>query len=104
MEFCSKCGAMLLPQGDKLKCKCGNTKNLTKNEAEQYEVSEKIEANDTVIMKGEDIDTLPSTKVICPKCENERAFWWLQQTRRADEAETRFLRCTKCKHTWREYD
>ncbi|HNS26436.1 MAG TPA: transcription factor S, partial [Methanobacteriaceae archaeon] len=29
---------------------------------------------------------------------------WLQQTRRADESETRFLRCTACGYTWREYD
>ncbi|MEK6933005.1 MAG: transcription factor S, partial [Nanoarchaeota archaeon] len=25
------------------------------------------------------------------------------QTRAADEAETRFFKCTKCKHTIREY-
>jgi DNA-directed RNA polymerase subunit M len=104
MEFCPKCGAMMLPNGDKFQCNCGFTKNLSKDDTNQYEVSEKIEANDTVIMKGEDIDTLPSTKAICPKCGNEKAFWWLQQTRRADEAETRFLRCTECKNTWREYD
>ncbi|MDP6459515.1 MAG: transcription factor S, partial [Candidatus Hydrothermarchaeota archaeon] len=29
--------------------------------------------------------------------------WWLLQTRKADESETRFYRCTKCKFTWREY-
>ncbi|MBI2112883.1 transcription factor S, partial [Candidatus Woesearchaeota archaeon] len=26
-----------------------------------------------------------------------------QQTRGADEPETRFFRCTKCNYTWREY-
>ena len=55
-------------------------------------------------MKGEEISTLPTTKVTCPKCGNTKAEWWLQQTRSADEAETRFLRCLECKHTWREYD
>ncbi|MBZ9570040.1 transcription factor S [Methanobrevibacter sp. TMH8] len=104
MEFCPKCGAMMLPKGDKFQCKCGHTKELSKDEADKYGVTEKIDAKDTVIMKGEDIDTLPTTKVTCPKCGNDRASWWLQQTRSADEAETRFLRCTKCKHTWREYD
>ncbi|KZX15693.1 transcription factor S-II [Methanobrevibacter cuticularis] len=104
MEFCPKCGAMMLPQGDKFKCKCGHSQNLTKNDVDQYEISEKVDAKDTVIMKGEDIDTLPTTKAICSKCGHERAYWWLQQTRSADEAETRFLRCMKCKHTWREYD
>jgi len=39
----------------------------------------------------------------CPKCGNDEAFFWTAQMRAADEAETRFFRCTKCKHTWREY-
>ena len=39
----------------------------------------------------------------CPKCHNKGAYYWFLQTRSADEPETRFLRCTKCKHTWREY-
>lgn len=104
MEFCPKCGAMMLPNGDKFQCKCGHTKDLSKDEVNQYAVTEKIDAKDTVIMKGEDIDTLPTTKVTCPKCGHDKAFWWLQQTRSADEAETRFLRCVNCKHTWREYD
>lgn len=104
MEFCPKCGAMMLPNGDKFQCKCGHTKSLTKEEVNQYEVTEKVDAKDNVIMKGEEINTLPTTKVTCPKCGNDKASWWLQQTRSADEAETRFLRCLKCKHTWREYD
>jgi DNA-directed RNA polymerase subunit M len=31
------------------------------------------------------------------------AYFWTQQTRGADEPETRFFKCTKCSHTWREY-
>jgi transcription factor S len=104
MEFCPECGAMLLPQDDKLKCKCGYEKNLSKSDTNQYAVSEKIESKDSVILKGEEISTLPTTNVTCPKCGNGKAEWWLQQTRSADEAETRFLRCTSCKNTWREYD
>ena len=48
MEFCPECGAMLLPQNDKLECKCGYKKDLTKSESTQYEVSEKVE----VLRKG----------------------------------------------------
>jgi DNA-directed RNA polymerase subunit M len=51
----------------------------------------------------EEIQTLPTTRVECPKCKNNLAEWWLLQTRKADESETRFYRCTKCKFTWREY-
>ena len=104
MEFCPECGGMMLPSGDEFKCnKCGHEKK-DKDKADKYELTEKVETKDTVIIKGEEIDTLPTTKATCPKCGNNKAFWWLQQTRSADEAETRFLRCMKCKHTWREYD
>ena len=105
MEFCPNCGAMLLPQGNKVKCnKCGYEKDLSKSETDEYEVSEKVQAKDNVIMKGEDIETLPTTKVTCPNCGFTKAYWWLQQTRSADEAETRFFICMECKHVWREYD
>jgi len=104
MEFCPDCGAMLLPHDNKLKCKCGYTKDLSKDSANKYKVSEKVDAKDTVIVKGEDINTLPTTTVNCPKCGHNKAGWWLRQTRSADEAETRFLKCLNCKHTWREYD
>ena len=50
------------------------------------------------------INTRPTTNVICPKCGHGKAEWWLQQTRSADEAETRFFKCLKCRYTWREYD
>ena len=86
MEFCPECGAMLLPKDNKLACKCGYVKDLTETETKQYAVDEKVESKNNVIMRGEDINT------------------WLQQTRSADEAPTRFFQCLKCKHTWREYD
>ncbi|MDW0315124.1 MAG: hypothetical protein QN716_07090, partial [Nitrososphaeraceae archaeon] len=31
-------------------------------------------------------DTLPTTAIDCPKCGNNNAFWWMLQTRSADEA------------------
>ncbi|PWB85162.1 transcription factor S-II (TFIIS) [Methanobrevibacter woesei] len=55
-------------------------------------------------MRGEDINTHPTTTITCPECGHNKAAWWLQQTRSADEAPTRFFQCLKCKHTWREYD
>jgi len=41
--------------------------------------------------------------VICPKCGHQGAHWMLQQTRAADEPETRFYICPKCGYRWREY-
>ena len=105
MEFCPECGGMLLPNGDKIKCSsCDFKKDLSSEKSNEYAVSEKIKAKDNIIMKGEDVETLPTTKASCPKCGNTKASWWLLQTRSADEAPTRFFKCTECKHTWREYD
>jgi DNA-directed RNA polymerase subunit M len=49
------------------------------------------------------IRTMPVTKRECPKCKNRTAYWWMVQTRGADESSTQFFRCTKCNHTWRKF-
>lgn len=65
---------------------------------EENKSKKKIEVVDA------DDETLPEDKTIeCPECDNMGAFWWLQQTRAGDEPETKFLKCSKCKHTWRDY-
>ena len=49
--------------------------------------------------------TLPTTRdVTCPKCGHNEAYYWLMQTRAADEPPTRFFRCVRCSHVWREYE
>ncbi|MEM3391702.1 MAG: zinc ribbon domain-containing protein [Archaeoglobaceae archaeon] len=55
------------------------------------------------MIEGERVQTLPTTKAICPACGNNKAYWWMRQLRAADESEVRFFRCTKCGKTWREY-
>jgi len=49
------------------------------------------------------LNSLPTTKIECPKCGNGEAFWWFLQTRSGDEPPTQFYRCVKCSHTWRSY-
>ena len=46
---------------------------------------------------------LPKARVICPGCGNTEAYFRLEQTRSADEPETRIYRCCKCNNSWREY-
>jgi DNA-directed RNA polymerase subunit M len=57
----------------------------------------------TAIIKEKETNVMPTVAETCPKCGNKEAYFWTSQTRAADEAETKFFRCIKCKHTWREY-
>lgn len=99
--FCDKCGSLMLPKNGMLVCtKCKAEKKIS---GEFKLTSESKKEDRLLIVEGENIKTKPTTRAECPKCKNMEAEWWLRQTRKADEAETRFFRCTKCKFTWREY-
>ncbi len=104
MMFCPKCGALLLPKKEKDKtifaCSCGYS-SKTKEKIELKE--EKKTAEKQIEIVDEQETSLPETETECPKCGNKKAGYWLIQTRAGDEPETKFLRCTKCKHTWRDY-
>ena len=56
----------------------------------------------SVIDKKNQLSTLPTIQVTCPKCGNKKAYAWQVQTRGADESSTQFLRCTNCGYTVRE--
>jgi len=103
--FCPKCGSLLLPkkEGSKkiLVCSCGY-KGSNVGETKITETLNKKEREIEVIEK--EVDILPKTKIECEKCGNKEAHYWTIQTRAGDEPETKFLRCTKCKYTWRDYD
>jgi len=106
MDFCEKCGSVMIAKEEKNKtilvCKqCGHKLKDYK----PLEIEEKVKKtpSDDVIVVEKNEETLPKTKAVCPKCKNKEAVWWLQQTRSVDEAPTLFLRCTKCGHSWREY-
>jgi len=85
-----------------LVCSCG----YKTKETEQATIKETVikkEKKVEVIEKGE-LGTLPKIDAKCPKCGHKTAYFWLVQTRAGDEPETKFLRCEKCEHTWRDYD
>ena len=101
--FCPSCKALLRPSENLLKCpKCSFTKEIEKKN--QPPAPRTIEEDLQDVPVFSDLDTMPVDEHMrCPKCNNQGAYWHLRQTRAADEATTRFYRCTKCKHTWREY-
>ena len=103
MEFCPECGAMLLPNDNKLKCSCGYTKDLSSDNNE-YSVSQKVKGKQGVVNMGEVEDMRSQITEVCPECGHDKAYYELKQTRSAEEAPTRFFECAKCGHKWRDYD
>lgn len=101
MEFCPKCGCVLVEKNNSAVCPRCNHKS---KEKVKIETSEKIDIKPQIgVVTEKDADVFPVTNAECNKCNNKEAYFWSSQTRAGDEAETRFFRCTKCKHTWREY-
>jgi len=104
MMFCPKCGSLLMPkkEGNKtiVECKCG----YKSNDKIQTTFKEEVKKKETIkgVADG-DMETLPITDADCPKCNHKKAYFWEVQTRAADEPPTKFLKCEKCKHLWRDY-
>lgn len=101
MEFCERCGGMILITEDKAVCAgCG----YRSKKKPKMKTSEKIGEKETVaVIKDKDDNINPVVEMKCPKCKNKRSYFWTMQTRSADESETKFYKCTKCEHTWRAY-
>lgn len=95
--FCPKCGSLMISTS----CKCGYTAKSTGKIEIKEEVKSKTDKVEVV--DGQEDKMLPETDAECPKCKNKKAVFWMIQTRAGDEPETKFLRCTKCSHTWRDY-
>ncbi len=111
MEFCDKCSSLLAPKKINGKVvmtcpKCGKRKELSKGEQTQkQEIKQSDEESMVIIENPDELNTMPTKKMRCPKCTIVvDTQYWAVQTRSGDEAPTRFYRCMKCKHTWREYD
>jgi transcription factor S len=84
--------------------KCGFKTKKTEEGGKKQELKKKVSHDVSLkVMDGDAIEALPTTSIECPECKNSTAFWWMLQTRSADEATTQFYRCTKCNHTWRNY-
>lgn len=101
MEFCPKCGSILIQKTKNFGCaKC----SYTAKDKIKIQTKETISGEQKVaVVKEKDLDVLPTVEAECKKCKNKEAHFWTSQTRSGDEAETKFFKCKKCGHTWREY-
>ena len=101
MEFCPKCGAVLVQKIKNAGCpRC----NYSAKGKVRIRTSEKIdEKKDVPVIMEKDSETHPTVSEECKECGNDKAFFWTVQTRASDEAETKFFKCTKCGVTRRDY-
>ena len=106
--FCKKCGSILLPrkEGKKtvLACSCGFKSSDSSGSMLTETVQHKGRKVEVIEEEDRELQTLPKMKAHCRKCGNEEAYFWEVQTRAADEPATKFLKCVKCKYTWRDYN
>ncbi|RLC75837.1 MAG: transcription factor S [Chloroflexi bacterium] len=108
IKFCPKCGSMMIPEkgASEIVWKCRKCNYTEKGKtARGLVLKEKVNEKVTIPVfdAEENKDKLSTIEVECPKCGNNRAVWWIQQTRSGDEPATRFFKCVKCSYTWREY-
>jgi len=103
MEFCPRCGAVLVQKRKNDGCvRC----NYSSKSRMKIKTSEKIDGKKEVaVIKDKDVEVYPIVDLeqSCKNCGNKKAYFWTLQTRATDEAETKFFKCTKCNNTWREY-
>ena len=108
MKFCNKCGNLMLSENKngKLFYVCRKCGHIEKSDSIST-ITEKIEnKKEQVIVLDDDneMKQYPIDKdVKCPECGKKGAYWFMRQTRAADEAPTIFYSCIHCKHKWREY-
>ena len=95
--FCPKCESLMMPSEGSMKCSCGYVQADGKLKDKKKKIVQ-------IAVGNEQEENLPVTDAECTKCKNNKAHFWTLQTRSADEPETKFYKCTKCKNIWREYD
>jgi len=108
MRFCEKCRNLLVVEKKRknVYLVCRKCKRVYKTKGEKLRIGSSVtEGKKRVIVMTEkdQFSELPKTRIICQKCENMEAYWWMQQTRSADEPPTMFYRCCKCGYSWRSY-
>ncbi|MFC7073999.1 transcription factor S [Halovenus rubra] len=105
MEFCDECGSMMKTEDGVWVCgSCGYEKGRDEEAEEQMVTTTGQQESEIVDISDAEDQGRPTTNAQCPKCDNDKAYWYMQQIRAADESETRFFVCTECEHKWREDD
>lgn len=112
LRFCPRCESRMKQKTEEstVKCpRCGysemNQISVQENEILRSEQlgSTNVSKSSLKVLDSDAPSAMPTTTIQCTKCGNMTAYWWMLQTRSADEATTQFYRCTECDYTWRNY-
>ena len=108
--FCEDCGELLdfeIITNDNVRCqKCGGETPLENIKNHYIESEEKFEMSKEWMnkLKNKEDKLRQEQKVkkaiideTCPKCGYNKLYYYVQQTRSADEGSTVFYECIKCK-------
>ena len=98
--FCPKCKALMVPKEGVLVCRRCEFEKVP-DEDSTLVIKEGYVEKEIMILDDE-LKTLPTTSIECPKCGHNKAAYIIRQMRAADEPSTRIYRCIKCSKTWRE--
>jgi transcription factor S len=102
MDFCPKCGTILMMK--KTKFGCPRCSYIAKGKI-KMEIKEEIAKKAPVAVVNEtEGEVYPITDFTCSKCGHKKAYFWIRQMRSGDEPESKFYRCVKCKNTVRVDD
>lgn len=103
--FCKKCNSLLVPEegaSGKVKFVCRKCGTSSRSKDIKI-VSVNPRKDKMFFVHKKETEDLPTARQKCPKCKAMKAYYWVIQTRSADEPATKFFRCVKCNHTWRDY-
>ncbi|WP_062661634.1 transcription factor S [Aeropyrum camini] len=113
IRFCPRCGSIMYPRREGarylLVCKsCGYSEEGSSEDQQAYRMRVTVEKGPRDKIVVIDDETPMGAQVLkgsvsCPKCGHDEVYFWMMQTRSADEPMTRFYRCKRCRYTWREY-
>ena len=112
MKFCPRCGSLMVPRNIDGKvvwvCPSCGYREEANNPTAITLLKQRIKHDEkeklVVIDQTKKPEALPKTRAICPRCGYHEAYYWVVQTRKADEPPTRFFKCVRCGYVWREYD
>ena len=107
--FCEDCGELLdfeiITNNNVICQKCGGEKPLEKiknhfiESVEKFELSKiwmnKLKKKEDILRQGQKVKKAIIDEV-CPKCGHNKLYYYVMQTRSADEGSTVFYECIKC--------